>query len=467
MDIKKKILSDTINKWIFDHSPQDTYLVGGYIRDILRGEMPADKDFVLKGDAERIARRTAKKFGGRVIDLHNKQTIRITLHKRRSIDFSSFKNEIMDDLQSRDFTINAIAWSPGSGILFPGNFVNDLEGRVVRLIKPQNFLDDPLRILRAYRLAAQLDFNIQVDTRGFLKKYSKKVASAAPERITEELFKLLNCKNALNYLKLCAIDNVLSKIIVRTNSNIRNNLYALELLDKLLLKYQRINSRPNLNNHLCSELSQGLKNIGLIRLYLLLRAYNKKAKRIYETATALNIMNNQSILRFSTRIQKSLYSMEKAEAMCISRMTDRGLYRIFKGTAACIYEIAIIHSLKKSRSQNRIIQKAEEFLYKSNNTLINGSDIKRMLGIDSGRLIGEIKDSVCQNHFLGNIYIIYLIGHWKRQTFVKKMLKHPCYTPYDGLYLRIFMDCSIIRHINYAVISVGYMVIILINGFPS
>jgi tRNA nucleotidyltransferase/poly(A) polymerase len=403
MDIKKKILSDPVTKWIFDQSPQDTYLVGGYIRDILRGEIPEDKDFVLKGDAEKIALKTAKKFGGKVIDLHNKQTFRVAMKGRISIDFSSFKLKIMNDLQGRDFTVNAIAWSPGSGILFPENFINDLEGRVIRHIKPQNLLNDPLRILRAYRIAAQLDFSIQSDTRGFLKKFSKKVAAAAPERITEELFKLLNCENALNYVKLSAKDNVLSNILTITSDNIAINYHALELLDKLLQKYQSMNNRANLNSYLYSELSQGLKNYGLIRLYLLLRTYNNKDQRICEAGTGFNILNNKSILRFSTRIQKSLSHLEKAESLCIRRMTARGLYRIFKTAGTCIYEIAIIQSLKKPRSQNRIIHKAEEFLYKSNNTLINGSDIKRMLGIDSGRVIGEIKDSVCENHYLGNI----------------------------------------------------------------
>jgi hypothetical protein len=54
-----------------------------------------------------------------------------------------------------------------------------------------------------------------------------------------------------------------------------------------------------------------------------------------------------------------------------------------------------------------------------------------------------------------------------RQTFVKKMLKHPCYIPYDVLYLRIFKDCTKFRHIKYVVILRGYKIFILFNGFPS
>ncbi|KPK00365.1 MAG: hypothetical protein AMK71_08430, partial [Nitrospira bacterium SG8_35_4] len=83
MDFAQKILTDPINKWVFDHSPKETYLVGGYIRDLLRGELPGDKDFVLKGDAEKTAKKAARMFGGKFIELQNKQTFRVALKGRR------------------------------------------------------------------------------------------------------------------------------------------------------------------------------------------------------------------------------------------------------------------------------------------------------------------------------------------------------------------------------------------------
>jgi tRNA nucleotidyltransferase/poly(A) polymerase len=403
MDIKKKILSDPLIKWVFDNSPKETYLVGGYIRDLLRGEMPEDKDFVLKGNAEKIAKKAAKMFGGKVIDLHNKQTFRVAPKGRMFIDFSALKNEIMVDLQSRDFTINAIAWSPGSGIMSPDKYMEDVENRMVRHIKPQNLLDDPLRILRAYRLAAQLDFKIQIDTRGLLEKYSKKIESAAPERITEELFKLLNCENALNYIKLCALDNVLSRLLLLTDDNIDINLHSIKAYDRFIQKYVNIHNRTDMNTYLSTELSQGLKKYGFIRCYLLLRKFNNKAQRTCSTGTRSEILKENNMLRFSTRIQKSLYYMERAESMCRGRITDRRLYQIFTNAGDCIRDIAIIQSIIKPSSHCRIITKAEEFLHKRNNTLINGRDIKKILGIDSGMVIGEIKEKVCENHFLGNI----------------------------------------------------------------
>jgi hypothetical protein len=109
------------------------------------------------------------------------------------------------------------------------------------------------------------------------------------------------------------------------------------------------------------------------------------------------------MLLLSTRIQRSLYSIEKAELLFRGRMTDSRLYQIFKNAGDCIYEIAILLSITKPAHYRHIMKKAEEFLYSRNNTLINGTDIKKLLGIGSGRVIGEIKERVLENRFRGNI----------------------------------------------------------------
>ena len=400
MEFTQKILADPINKWVFDHSPEETYLVGGYIRDILRGEMPEDKDFVLKRDAEKTAKKAARIFGGKFIDLHNKQTFRVALKGGRFIDFSPLNNTIMEDLQSRDFTMNAIAWSPASGFMSPDNYKDDIEKKVVRHIKPQNLLNDPLRILRAYRLAAQLDFEILNDTRELLKKYSKTINSAAPERTTEELFKLLNCNNVLNYLELCLKDNVLSSLLQLTNYNNAINLISIEAFEDLQQQYL---SSHQIKTYLSDEFSQGLNKYAFIRLYLLLRKYDKNANRICDKETVSDLPHKKGMLRLSTRIRKSLYAIEKAESMFSGRMTDGRLYQIFKNAGDCIYEITILLSITKPARYRRIMKKAEEFLYSRNNTLLNGTDIKKLLGIESGRVIGAIKERVLENQFRGNI----------------------------------------------------------------
>lgn len=401
--MKKKILSDAVNRWVFNQSPKDTYLVGGYIRDVLRGETPEDRDFVLKKDAEKIARKAAKKFGGRVIDLHNKQTFRVSLKGGTFIDFSHLKNDIMHDLQSRDFSINALAWSPDSDMISPLHSAKDIEKRIIRHINPQNLLDDPLRILRAYRLSAQLNFTILDATRRLLKKHSEKILSSAPERITEELFKLLNCENAFYFLQLCAEDNVLSRIAMLSHYNIDINLRMIQAFDRLIQKNSLKNKRIHILNYLQSELSQGLNRYGFMRFYLLMRKYTKQGKRLHNAESVSEILQKNSCFRVSSRIRKSFYSLEKAESLTSGRITDKRLYRIFRNAGECIYEIAIIQSITNPRSRDRRLRKAEKFLYERNKTLLNGRDIQKIAGTAPGMIIGEIKDKILEHQFLGKI----------------------------------------------------------------
>jgi poly(A) polymerase len=403
MDMKKKILSDAVNRWVFNQSPKDTYLVGGYIRDLLRGETPEDRDFVLKKDAQEIARKAAKTFGGRVIDLHNKQTFRVSLKGGNFIDFSPLKNNIMHDLQSRDFSINALAWSPDSDMISPLHSAKDIEKRIIRHMNPQNLLDDPLRILRAYRLSAQLDFTILDATRRLLKNHSEKILSPAPERITEELFKLLNCDNAFYSLQLCAEDNVLSRIAMLSNYNININLHMIQALDRLIQKDSLKNKRIHILNYLQSELSQGLNRFGFIRFYLLMRKYSKQGKRLYNIESVSGILQKNNSIRVSSRIRKSFHSLEKSESLSSGRITDKRLYRTFRYAGECIYEIAIIQSIVNPRNLERLLRKADEFMHQRNKTLLNGRDIQKIAGTAPGIIIGEIKDRLLEHQFRGKI----------------------------------------------------------------
>jgi tRNA nucleotidyltransferase/poly(A) polymerase len=219
MDFVKKILSDPMNRWVFKEAKRDVYLVGGCIRDLLIGRESKDRDFALKNDAGKIARKAARIFKGICIEFKNKNTFRVVLKSGHVIDFSRFKNSILKDLGERDFTINAMAWSPHAGIIDPFNGERDLRQGVIRLVNPVNLGKDPLRILRAYRIATQLRFSIGEGTRIYLSKYSAGLKSVARERITEEFFKLIIASNALYYLRLASNDKVLYKVTSITISN--------------------------------------------------------------------------------------------------------------------------------------------------------------------------------------------------------------------------------------------------------
>ena len=165
MSISDKILSDPVNKWVFANSKNDTYLVGGYVRDLLRSRRSRDKDFVIKQNAGEIARKTAQKFKGTFIELKKNHTFRVAMDRKRFIDFTYLTDGIRDNLNERDFTVNAIAWSPDSGVIAPPDYMDDIRNKVIRTVSTESLINDPLRVLRAYRLSAQLDFEIGRNTR--------------------------------------------------------------------------------------------------------------------------------------------------------------------------------------------------------------------------------------------------------------------------------------------------------------
>ncbi|MBI5409229.1 MAG: CCA tRNA nucleotidyltransferase [Nitrospirae bacterium] len=384
MDLSGKILSDPVNKWIFSNVKKDVYLVGGYIRDLLIGRISKDKDFVLKGNIRKIAWNFAVRFNGTFIRLKEGQTYRVALKDNSSTDFTLLSNNILEDLSRRDFTINAIAWSPETGIIAPFENLRDIEKKQIRIIRSRNLKDDPLRVLRAYRLAAQLNFTIEKRTREFLKKYSRLIYKSSPERITEEIIKLLTCKESSFYLKLCNKDNVLDKVFYLSNYSLNNNI---KLIDKFedRLKAKRLTM-------VLKTISQGLKTDGFIRLALLLLTVNNKP-----------LIKKIPHLRFSNLIKNKLESINKSYQLAKGGISNPELFEIYSSAEDSVCEISIILSIIKDKGLIYFLNRAERFIKIKKRNLINGYEIQKLLNIKPGPVVGAIQKEIVKRQFLGFI----------------------------------------------------------------
>ncbi|MBI5057085.1 MAG: CCA tRNA nucleotidyltransferase [Nitrospirae bacterium] len=389
MDITKKILSDPVNKWIFSNFKKDIYLVGGYIRDLLLGYKSKDKDFVLKGNVENIAKKTAKNFTGTFIVLKRNQTYRVALKNSSFIDFSYFSNSILEDLSKRDFTINAIAWSPESGIIAPFGSIKDIENKLIRMINPKNLEDDPLRILRAYRLAAQLSFTIDKNTRKFLKEYSPLITKAAPERITEEIIKLLNSGISHYALRLCIKDKVLINIFKLSQHILTTNI---NFIDNFNVHLDRMHKEKKLYRFLDTEISQGLKSAGLIRIALLLLKENSG-----------DLQEITQRLRLSNLIKKKLKGIYESNQYCGGSPTDKKLFNIFDIANDSVYEIAIILAIRNKKKMLPLLERARYFMKIKTQPLIRGNEILGLMNIESGPIVGEIQQKIRERQFLNFI----------------------------------------------------------------
>ena len=183
---------------LFQSQSQPVYLVGGAVRDALLGRVSHDLDFVVPANAIKLAFQVADALGvpAYVLD-RERDTGRVMLPEAHtSLDFARFRgNDLFADLRDRDLTINAIALPATAttiaGLIDPHNGQADLAAGVVRAIHARSLLDDPVRSLRAVRLAHSLGFTLTPETVTAVRTAASHLGKVSTERIRDELLKLL------------------------------------------------------------------------------------------------------------------------------------------------------------------------------------------------------------------------------------------------------------------------------------
>ena len=171
--------------------PNSAYLVGGSVRDALldRPKANIDLDFVLPEKAIATAREIARKYHGGFVVLDEARQIARVVFKQGTLDLALQEgNSLETDLHRRDFTINAIAYNlQEQKLVDPLGGIADLKRGIIRMVAATNLEDDPLRLLRAYRQAAQLNFTIEETTRSTIRSFAPLLKTVAAERIQAEL----------------------------------------------------------------------------------------------------------------------------------------------------------------------------------------------------------------------------------------------------------------------------------------
>ena len=177
---------------------QPVYLVGGAVRDALLGRVSHDLDFVVPANAIKLAFQVADALGvpAYVLD-RERDTGRVILPElQTSLDFARFRgSDLAADLRDRDLTINAIALpamaTTSAGLIDPHQGQADLANGHIRMIHQNSLLDDPVRSLRAVRLARSLDFSLTPETETAVRAATPQLSQISTERIRDELVKLL------------------------------------------------------------------------------------------------------------------------------------------------------------------------------------------------------------------------------------------------------------------------------------
>lgn len=260
----EKIKNDEIIKIIKKNAKDiDIYLVGGAIRDFFLDKENFDKDIIVeKADAKTFTEKLSSSLDATCIELDEENKIyRLVLKdKINYIDVANPIGETLeDDLRRRDLTINSIAINLKTlEILDLNNGVKDLKMKKIRHINEQNFLDDPLRLLRAYRFQAMLGFNFDEDLTQIIKKHADKIHSSSIERVNYELLKLFSGDYSAETLKKMDESSLLEEILPisielkRVPPNLHHHLnlfnHSIEVVNQIQKLYEK--SSPEVQEHL-------------------------------------------------------------------------------------------------------------------------------------------------------------------------------------------------------------------------
>lgn len=183
----------------------EAYAVGGCVRDSLLGRRPEDWDITTSAAPEETKALFERTFDtgiehGTVTVLLGKEGFEVTTYRidgeyedSRHPREVLFTRNLREDLKRRDFTINAMAYNYQDGLVDIFGGMKDLEDRVIRCVgaAEERFTEDALRILRAVRFSAQLDFEIEEATQEAIQKLAPSLERISAERIQAELVKLL------------------------------------------------------------------------------------------------------------------------------------------------------------------------------------------------------------------------------------------------------------------------------------
>lgn len=421
---------------------KDIWFVGGYVRDLLLGKETKDIDLVIRGNAKSIASDFANKSKGSFVVLDDFNKIYRVITGGEIYDFSKMQGkDIFEDLGRRDFTINSIALpvehsstSILTGIIDPFKGYSDLKHKIIRCISERNFIDDPLRLLRAYRFSGQLKFKVEKNTESFIKKHSVKLKNVSAERIQSEIFLILQSKNSY-FTVLKIYDSGLLGVILPELTLMKNEAKCyygkMGLLShsfktlKVLENFYDTNFKKifpkhyeKINRHLDENISRILKRRTLLKLAVLLHDVGKplSSKKIdgrlrffghEDTGSDIigNIGKRLKISKDEIRYLKILtkHHMRLGNLTSASKLTDKAVWRYFRDLGNDAIDLIVLsvsdaytypeskirnlHKTVANKLLNRYYLKKEKVVPEK---LLNGSEIMKILKIPEGPLVGKI-----------------------------------------------------------------------------
>jgi len=441
------------------------YLVGGVVRDALLGRDAPDLDIVCPpGEVQELSAFLAEAWPCRLVQLNERwgmvRLVPVSLEGLRKVvvDLAPARGcAIEEDLLQRDFTVDAMAVGipPDPQRLLgplvdPACGLRDLASGMIRVVHPDRLAEDPVRLLRAFRIASGLGFAVEPGTLEAIRKTSHRLSLPAPERLRDELFKLLGSPGSRPYLD--AMDQTGLLVVLFPETEALRGLeqgpeHAHEAWAHSMETFRQVEKMMEDGFALLEPWGEVLsewtaedeERASLLKLAALLHdigkpatarsgeggrvrffGHDREGARLCGRIAARLKLSRRAGTCLVTWVQSHMWLFHLYRAACSNRLGDRARVRFFRRFGAdafgCLILAAADHNAKKSINTSEYNENFIQFiksmiLFSVERDaagvrlppLIRGRDIMERFGLSPGPAIGRLLEKVHEARAAGEI----------------------------------------------------------------
>jgi putative nucleotidyltransferase with HDIG domain len=418
-----------------------TFIVGGSVRDLLLGRVPADYDIACTGNPEKFAKKILAQSGGHFVRLgKSDQMIFRVISDGMIFDITPLNGaSIEEDLKKRDFTVNAVAYDLCSEkIIDCLGGLKDLADKKVRMVSKKIFDKDPVRLIRAYRIAACLNFEIESETAELTAFYSKLLHNIAGERIRAELLTMLDVSSSYPYLNQMANNGILDAVFPGfgcLKGCFQNDQHQFDVFEHTMRAFGHLETLLNKPEDILPDISfsicRYIENTrpALIKCAILMhdigkplvKTFDSDGKRRFYGHAKKSAQMAQTIgqrLKFSNREQKFIHCIVRHHMIPLSLFTaiekkqsiEKGIVRFFKKSSDHTPAVLLASLADTKAKQHEMTSKNNNFvtfihklMYEyfmsyqdliDKPPLITGHDLIHVFGLTPSPLFKKILDLV-------------------------------------------------------------------------
>ncbi len=442
----------------------EAYLVGGFVRDLFLSRTGGrDIDLAIRGDAVALARAFANQRGGAFYLMDAEHGVARAWVGGTYVDFAQLRGDLPDDLATRDFTINAMARRADSadfdqlrdprGLIDPFNGHTDLRAHKIRAVSNAVFKNDPVRLLRAIRIAGELGFTLESETETLIRSDAPLLANAVMERARDEWMKILALADLTPHLRQMEQLGLLSALLPELDAlkglaqPAAHAFDAFEHTLRVVAALEEIEARgyadvadgefgPELRAHFAEQVTADRSRGVLLRLATILHDVGKPATRSVDEQGKIHFYEHEARgaeiaaeilrrMRFSNAEIETIVVTVKhhLRPLLLSdepHLTNRAVYRYFRDCQDAGVDVCVL-SLADQRGKRARIDAGEDAriratiarllarYYRAPETvvglprLVDGRELMRELNLAPGLRVGELLEAIREAQAAGEV----------------------------------------------------------------